>query len=75
MISIEQIEAEIESLPNTDQIRLLAHLSERLGSQKRRSVQTNDEMLMSMANDPEIQREMAAISREFAVADADGLGS
>lgn len=34
---------------------------------------TEEEQLTAMANDPEIQAEIAAMNKEFAVAEMDGL--
>jgi len=67
---ISDIEKSIFELPESEQLRLIARVAETL----RRKQETEDEVeLFEMANDPDIQRELLEIEKDFAVAEFDGL--
>jgi len=67
---ISDIEKSIFELPESEQLRLIARVAETL----RRKQETEDEgELFEMANDPDIQRELLEIEKDFAVAEFDGL--
>lgn len=70
---LEQLETQIDDLPETEQRQLLERLSNRLDPKARNLPDSFSAELDAMANDPEIRRELAAIEHEFQVADADGL--
>lgn len=69
---LQDIETRIAQLSTGDKQRLL----ERLAHDLRRAKNANSEFaatLASMAADPDIQREIMEIDREFADAEEDGL--
>jgi hypothetical protein len=72
-VSLAQLEEEIFRLPNEEQRLLIERLIPRL---RERTAQSEgaELALSAMAEDPEIQREIQTIRREFAVTEADGLG-
>ncbi len=72
MSAIETVEAEIKQLPLPDQLQLLSNLSARLKPARKRLV-IDEAELEAMANDPQIQREIAAINADFAEMENDGL--
>lgn len=68
----DEIERRICELPRDEQIALLERVIARLGGWRPfRSVPAEE--LAAMATDPEIRRELAAIEREFGIAEFDGL--
>jgi hypothetical protein len=68
--TLAQLEERISELPISEQKALLDRLARRVNSQADNG---GEELLAQMAADPDIQREMREIDREFASADADGL--
>lgn len=66
---LTQLEERFSQLPISEQKALLDRLARRVSSQ----ADNREELLAQMAADPDIQREMRDIDREFASADADGL--
>lgn len=67
------IEADIERLSLTDQLRLMERLAHLIGERAHRTLTVQEADLVAMANDPAIRRELREIEREFAVTEADGL--
>lgn len=67
---LAQLEERFSQLPVSEQKALLGRLARRVNAQGRNG---DKELLAQMAADPDIQREMREIDREFASADADGL--
>jgi hypothetical protein len=63
----------VERLP-PDQLAIALNFLEQL-SPTDRHADLDESDLSAMANDPEIQAEIAAIAQEFAVADLDGLAA
>jgi hypothetical protein len=70
----EQIEADVERLSLTDQLRLMERLAHLIGQRAHAEATVREADLVDMANDPDIQRELREIENEFAVTEADGLG-
>jgi hypothetical protein len=70
--TLAQIEADIEQLSLADQIDLMEHLI-RLVRQRAVQPPVTDDELVMMAQDPNIQREIATIDAEFAQTEMDGL--
>jgi hypothetical protein len=70
--SLEQLEADIEQLSLADQINLMERLIKLV---RQRAVQPvmSDNDIAFMAQDPDIQREIAAVDAEFAHTEMDGL--
>ena len=67
---LTQLEERFSQLPVSEQKALLERLARRVYVQAGNG---DEQLLAQMATDPEIQREMREIDREFASADADGL--
>ena len=70
--SLEQLEADIEQLSLADQINLMERIIKLV---RQRAVQPfmSDNDITFMAQDPDIQREIAAVDTEFALTEMDGL--
>jgi hypothetical protein len=71
--TIERIEADIRQLPLADQLWLMERLAQHI---RRSTIHTQpalEDQLATMANDPEIQRELRQIEAEFAGTETDGL--
>ena len=69
---LSQIEAEILELPADQQLRLISRVAEKL-SKKAENPTDFDMELAEMANDPDIQRELREIDRDFRITELDGL--
>jgi hypothetical protein len=69
----ERIEADIERLSLTDQLRLMERLARLIGQRAQPSPTVQEGDLVAMANDPAVQGELREIDQEFAVTEADGL--
>jgi hypothetical protein len=67
---LAQLEDRFSELPLSEQKQLLDRLSSRVNAQADNG---NEDLLAQMAADPDIQREMREIEKEFASADTDGL--
>ena len=67
---LTQLEERFSQLPVSEQKALLERLARRFYVQAGNG---DEDVLAQMAADPDIQREMREIDREFAFADADGL--
>ena len=67
---LAQFEERFSQLPISEQKALLDRLSRRVNAQ---TPGTDEELITQMAADPEVQREMREIEREFAFTDPDGL--
>jgi hypothetical protein len=74
MLKLETIEAAIDQLSLSEQLLLLEHLASRIRSRTLRAPIVDESYLVSMANDPAIQRELQQIDAEFSPTEADGLG-
>ena len=71
---LSRIEEDINQLSVQDQILLMEHLANRIRENTTQDVSTLHSQLELMANDPDIQRELKQIEREFAGTEMDGLG-
>ncbi len=75
-----EIDRTIRNLSLAEQQWLLERLTKQIQCQKQSSGKFSDleaikQQLENMANDPDIQREIAEINQEFALAEMDGLES
>ena len=71
---VHKIESEIASLPVEDKLWLQAQIDKQIrAAALRKSASEIEAELEEMANDPDIQRELAAIEVEFAATSMDGL--
>jgi hypothetical protein len=71
--TLEIIEAEIDQLPLTEQLRLIERLVNRIRARALGAPIVQESDLAAMAGDPAIQRELREIAAEFAATEADGL--
>jgi len=71
--TFSQIEERFSQLAASEQRELLDRLARRFNQQSPVQAQDADKQLPQMAADPEIQREIDSIEREFAFAESDGL--
>lgn len=71
--ALSQIEKKINKLSQEEKLLLLERMEYLL---KKRNINDNDKekQLIEMAADPEIQRELQQIDKEFAATEKDGLG-
>jgi len=67
---ISEIEESILALPEKEQLRLISRVTQTL---RRRPREDLDSQLAGMANDPQIQRELMEIERDFSAAEIDCL--
>ncbi len=73
---IQEIENQFAQLPRETQWKVIERLVHRLQCSEATPSRGNWEAgLAAMAADPEVQCELKQIEREFALAEADGLGS
>ncbi|NTV62009.1 MAG: hypothetical protein HGA65_00530 [Oscillochloris sp.] len=70
--TLAQIESDIEQLSLSDQIDLMERLIRLVRQRAVRPLATEDELAL-MAQDPDIQREIATINSEFVPTEMDGL--
>jgi hypothetical protein len=71
---VYQLEREIASLPVEDKLWLQAQIDRQIrAAALGKSASEIESELEEMANDPDIQRELAAIELEFATTSMDGL--
>jgi len=71
---VQKLEREIAALSFEEKLWLLAQIAQQIQPKSRRKNLVDlDAELLDMANDPEIQRELAAIDSEFAITHMDGL--
>jgi hypothetical protein len=70
-IALVEIEKQISCLSASEQWRLAEQILQNLRNKAEQAKQEAE--LAAMAADPNIQREIHQIQKEFAVADADGL--
>lgn len=69
---LSELEENISQLPLDEQLLLMERLSHRI--RRNFTAKTDmDAQLSEMASDPEIQREIQEIEREFSVTEQDGL--
>ena len=71
--TLSQIEERFNELPISEQRRLIDRLIRRVNARPSKQGEDVDDQLAQMAADPEIQREVQEIEREFAMAESDGL--
>ena len=71
--TLSQIEEGFSKLPISEQRGLIDRLVRRVNEQTSNQNKDVDDQLAQMAADPDIQREVQEIEREFAVTDSDGL--
>jgi hypothetical protein len=72
--TLSVIERQLDDLTPAEQIQLIERISQRLRTTLRAPPDPGDDSeLAAMAADPDIQREIRTIAREFAEAEADGL--
>ncbi len=71
--NISRLETLFGELSEDEQSQLFQRLSRQMGSERTGRSDLDEKELALMAADPDIQREIAEINAEFAVADADGL--
>ena len=71
--TLSQIEEGFSKLPISEQRVLIDRLVRRVNEQTSNQNKDVDDQLAQMAADPDIQREVQEIEREFAVTDSDGL--
>jgi hypothetical protein len=69
-----KLEREISDLSTTDKLWLLAQIAQQLQPPNPK-ISSLEQTLMEMANDPQIQQEIAVIEAEFAIAGMDGLSA
>lgn len=70
---LPEIENSVRRLSLPEQLELMAWLAQTIRRQTLANYEEMDEELSAMANDPDIQRELAAIQAEFAGTETDGL--
>lgn len=68
--TLAQFEERFSQLPVSEQKALLDRLARRVNAQ---TTGEDEDLIAQMAADPEVQREMREIEREFLFTDADGL--
>ena len=71
--TLSQIEESFSALPVSEQRILIDRLLRRVNQQTSEQNGNVDDQLAQMAGDPNIQREMREIEREFAFAESDGV--
>jgi hypothetical protein len=71
--TLSQIEESFSQLPVSEQRRLIERLVRRLNEHSRNKDEHIEDQLVQMATDPDIQREIQEIEREFAFVESDGL--
>jgi hypothetical protein len=71
--SLNQIEHTFSQLSVSEQLRLIERLVHHMNEATKDNTNDLDEQLALMAADPDIQRELREIEREFSQAEADGL--
>ena len=70
---VSQFEESFKNLPISEQRELIERLVARLNEQSLDQKGDLNDQLARMAVDPDIQREMREIEREFTLAESDGL--
>lgn len=71
---LHRLEREIFDLPAADKLWLLAQIAQQLQPPNPK-LSSLEQTLIDMANDPQIQQEIAVIDAEFAIAGMDGLSA
>lgn len=71
--TLERIEADISHLSLTEQLWLLERLAQHIRVRMFRMEPALESQLATMANDPDVQRELRLIEADFAGTEADGL--
>jgi hypothetical protein len=72
---LTRIEHEISRLSFRDQVWLMERLAHRIRQSTEKTGGDRDSLLATMAQDPDIQRELRQIEVEFADTENDGLGT
>ena len=70
---LSQMEDSISRLSLAEQLWLMERLVQRIKEKTTNQKSQFEQDLITMANDPQIQRELQQIEEEFAFAQADGL--
>jgi hypothetical protein len=73
-LTLHRLERAIFDLSTDEKLWLLAQIAQQLQPQKSSS-SSLEQTLMEMANDPQIQQEIAGIDAEFSIAGMDGLSA
>jgi hypothetical protein len=73
-LALHRLEREISELSTGDKLWLLAQIAQQLQPPKP-SLSSLEQTLMEMANDPQIQQEIAGIEAEFVIEGMDALSS
>lgn len=68
--NLAQLEERFSELPVSEQKALLDRLARRV---KEQVAGGDEDLIAQMAADPDVQRELREIEREFSLTDADGL--
>tara|TARA_B100000959_G_scaffold282159_1_gene347941 strand:+ start:1219 stop:1452 length:234 start_codon:yes stop_codon:yes gene_type:complete len=71
--TLSQIEKKINKLSQEEKLLLLERMGNKL-SESNVKDKDKEKLLIEMAADPEIQRELQQIDKEFAATEKDGLG-
>lgn len=71
--TLAQIEDSFTQLSVSEQLRLIERLVHRVHENTLKEREDVDNQLAQMAADPDIERELREIEREFAPAESDGL--
>ena len=69
--TLDRLDSDIQSLTLSEQVWLLERLAHHIREQT--THREIEDQLISMAADPDVQRELRAIEDEFSAADYDGL--
>jgi hypothetical protein len=72
-ITLEHLDKEIQQLTLSEQVWLMERLAHSIRSKTERQEHLIETQLAAMAADPNIQREITNIQREFASTESDGL--
>lgn len=70
---LHELERQIREFPREEQLWLIERLARGLRSSTRLTPDERDQQLALMAADPDIQREIREIDKEFAHTERDGL--
>jgi hypothetical protein len=72
-LTLAQIEDSFTQLTTSEQLHLIERLVHRVHENTVKQREDADNQLAQMAADPDIERELREIEREFATAESDGL--
>jgi hypothetical protein len=74
VVSLTQIEKDINMLPLEEQLLLLERIIHRLRKKEKTAETDIDKQMAVMASDNEVMMELEKINEEFALTEMDGLG-